>query len=647
MLACGLYLYLSRWTRKGELAEIGIKTKLRVDVMAKQNVVYNEIKVKDESLLLDTPGCQIPKLHPFDPSLKNIIAPETALVCPGKPLFLFTKPNATVVVNETILKTFYNATSANLYCNYRPIIRMTESAGETLEDYYAVGNTRKLHYDLPLNEDFIEIECNLPNETLKHYIPLVPLKNNVERKKTEISHDSDDKLNVIILGVDSVSALNFQRQFQNTRTFLERKLSPFKLNGYTKVGDNTFPNIVPLLTGHFVSYYWNETLYHTKFFDDLNFVWKLYSAKGYRTFFAEDSPRFGTFNYGKRGFRDPPTDYYYRPMAMAIDERFQRKYMRCINSQIDIELILNYLKDFVRTMDHRPYFSYAMVSTVTHDHLNRAGHADLPVYRILTDFWERGVLNKSLLIVFSDHGIRFGPIRETYIGKFEERMPFIYINYPKWFLEKHPQIVKNLRDNQDRLTTHFDVHATLVHLLLLMKLIDKIPEAEQNAHGLSLMGEIPTSRTCEDANIFPHWCPCQQFQNLSTSDNITLECANAIVSKINMMLEPYKNYCVVLELENVTDAQMRQVSDIVLKFVKKQNIVINQNVVLGKKVEPIRDYLITIAVKPSRGVFESTVRHRVQENVFEVLGISRINAYGNQSMCIQSSELRKFCYCFS
>ncbi|XP_054716536.1 uncharacterized protein LOC129225988 [Uloborus diversus] len=620
---------------------------LNNDIGETFDVEFAEIESKEENLLIDTPGCKIPKLNPYDPSLKNIIGSPSNLTCPGKPLFFIIEPNAVVKVNETILLEFYNMKLDDLTCTYRPILRMPEAAGERLEDFYALGNKRRLHFGIPLNVDFIEVNCKLMKETLTHFLPLTPLKVEIEQRKNILLPQSAEKLNVILIGVDSVSALNFQRQFKATKAFMEEKLSPFKLDGYTKVGDNTFPNLVPLLTGHFVEYYWNETLYTKKFFDDLDFVWKAYSDVGYRTLFAEDSPKFGTFNYGKRGFKDAPTDYYFRPLALTYYnyDPYKNGHLSCINSQIDGEIMINYLRSFVKTMDARPFFSFIMVSTLTHDSLNKASQADQPIFRLLTEFKKQGVFEKSLFILFSDHGIRFGPIRETYVGKYEERMPFIYINFPQWFLEKHSMQAKYLRQNQNRLTTHFDVHATLVHLLRVMKLSFKKTVDEDTAHGLSLMDKIPNSRTCKDANILPHWCPCQLLHDVSVNDSVVLKCATSVIQQMNKKLKPFAKSCAVLELAEVSDARYRQLNDDVLRFVKHERIVINREVVLGKKNEGIRDYLITLVAKPSQGVFESTVRHRIKQDKFEVLDISRINAYGNQSSCIESSEMRKYCYC--
>ena len=55
-------------------------------------------------------------------------------------------------------------------------------------------------------------------------------------------------LSVVILGIDGVSRLNSIRQMPRTRAVLEQ-LNAVDMKGYTKVADNTFPNLIPAMSG--------------------------------------------------------------------------------------------------------------------------------------------------------------------------------------------------------------------------------------------------------------------------------------------------------------------------------------------------------------------------------------------------------------
>lgn len=608
--------------------------------------------VENRGFVLNTPGCQIPDWDPYDPSVLPFVSKVRApYKCPGRPPFMRSKPNAVISMDRNLLSLYYGVHADNLTCTYRPIVRDPGPVGERTDNKFLFGEYRKLRFGVPLKDEFLVVNCSMggdiPNFT--QFIPLVPLKPDVEDVKSRrTAPDAADRLNVIVVGIDSVSKLNFLRHFQKTRRFLEENLRYFELKGYTKVADNTFPNLVPLLTGHFIEHYWNESV-RDMFFDGLDFVWKNYSDRGYRTLFAEDAPHIATFNYLKKGFRDPPADYYFRPFALAVEKSLIRRESRanCLYSVPEIEMLYGYLRDFVRTMGSgRPFFAFTFVARLTHDNLNAAGYADEPTFRLLKDLHSSGALNNSLTLLFSDHGIRFGPIRQTYIGKFEERMPFIYLFLPHWFARKYPALERNLRRNQDRLTTPFDVHATLLHLLQPGR--RSPPNGTAGALGISLLEPIPGERTCEQAGILPHWCPCQTHKPVPVTEPAVVNSAAALVDTLNKLLKPFERACAVLRLKEIVDARFGQANDVVLRFVKHQNDVIDRHVVLGQKVNAPVDYLIVVRVEPSGGVFEGTVRYDSEDGTYRVLDdISRINVYGNQSICIDDARMRKFCFCKS
>jgi len=99
------------------------------------------------------------------------------------------------------------------------------------------------------------------------------------------------------------------------------------------------------------------------------------------------------------------------------------------------------------------------MARLTHDYLNSAGLADPIVAKLLNRLFNQNLLSNTILVLFSDHGIRFGPIRQTLSGKLEERLPFMHIFMPDNWRNN------NLSINSNRLTTPFDIHATLTHII--------------------------------------------------------------------------------------------------------------------------------------------------------------------------------------
>lgn len=57
------------------------------------------------------------------------------------------------------------------------------------------------------------------------------------------------ELGVAVIGIDSISRLNFMRQMVNSYHFIVEEMDGDVMYGFTKVGENTFPNVIPMLTG--------------------------------------------------------------------------------------------------------------------------------------------------------------------------------------------------------------------------------------------------------------------------------------------------------------------------------------------------------------------------------------------------------------
>lgn len=125
-------------------------------------------------------------------------------------------------------------------------------------------------------------------------------------------------MNVIILGIDSMSRLNMHRELPLTMQAL-KSVGAVPLLGYNKVADNTFPNLMPLLTGLGELELRDGCPWPgpDHVLDACPFIWKQYATNGFRTVYAEDCAWMSTFNYAKLGFLQPPTDYYARPFLQV------------------------------------------------------------------------------------------------------------------------------------------------------------------------------------------------------------------------------------------------------------------------------------------------------------------------------------------
>lgn len=120
----------------------------------------------------------------------------------------------------------------------------------------------------------------------------------------------------MILGLDAVSRLNMLRQLPLMHEALTSPLfSGIEVLGFNKIGENTFPNVMAMLTGLEEEELegacpWPSSKHKL---DPCPFIWKDFAKRGYRTLFNEDMGF--TFKYCKTGFVEQPTDYYGIPFS--------------------------------------------------------------------------------------------------------------------------------------------------------------------------------------------------------------------------------------------------------------------------------------------------------------------------------------------
>lgn len=512
--------------------------------------------------------------------------------------------------------------------------------------------------------EYVKVECYKPNRTriFRDYYIFVPRKEETEKRCRLVDEKSEElneikqnkvdkkKLSVLVMGLDSISRLNFHRMMPKTVEILQQ-LGAVEMLGYNKIGDNTFPNLIPVLTGwsdkELENNCWNNA---NKPFDKCPFIWKNFSTSGYRTVFAEDACSMTTFNYLKPGFHIQPTDYYYRPYCLASENDIGNTHKLnanlCVGTRLTYQNLLNYTTRVARKFKNSSYFAFFWEASLTHDFFNYPQLGDVTYRETIEYLYRDGLMNDTALIVMSDHGIRWGEFRQTLQGRIEGSLPFVFLIFPDWWKKIYPKAWTNLRSNSASLTTPFDLHETLVDILDTKritneairerkKLIDKADD-EEMPRGISWFLPVPDYRTCETAKIPGHWCMCHKSNNISINNHTVKKTTNYLVNEINNMLNKY-SLCKKLKLDRIIDAKI---------WNSRDNI--------HGAIIPWIDYTITIVTIPGYGKFEATIRQSIfgsssnNGSYFSdsiVGSISRLNAYGNQSSCINDSKMRLYCYC--
>lgn len=367
--------------------------------------------------------------------------------------------------------------------------------------------------------------------------------------------------------------------------------------------------------------------------DTCPFVWYDYRANGYVTAYGEDETYISTFAHMDGGFQNPPTDYYLRPYMMAAERllpvKTKNRMSVCVGSKHSAEHIYDYGIDFATHFKDDPSFGLFWVNSFSHEDISDPSAMDHKVVDYVHVLAERGILNNSMVVLFSDHGMRFGETRYLLSGWYEERLPFFFIWLPDWFRNQHPEFVRALKINRNRLTTPYDFHMTLKHILQLINPEQTYAPPSGCPKCQSLFTEIPLNRSCEDASIETHWCTCGTYREHDKSDKIVQDIVQFILDDVNRMLKKYnddhnKTWCAELKLKDVYSVRKAEY--------------LNGN-------DPHDDYVTIFSVLPSNGYFEATVSHR-KSTGFQISSFtSRLTRYKHQAKCMQDKLLRKYCYC--
>lgn len=398
------------------------------------------------------------------------------------------------------------------------------------------------------------------------------------------------------------------------------------------MGDNTLPNLLAVLTG------FNKTRSHTICrpnevggLDACPMLWKDYKRQGYVTAYSEDWSSYATFNHLLRGFRNPPTDYYGRPFILAIDKELKKQYVsgipNCVGRRQYAEYVYDSALQFNEVYRNQSSFGMFWTNSFSHNNFALPSSMDSRLLEYMHALNQTGTFENSIIVFFSDHGMRFGELRKLDSGFLEERMPVLYIWLPHWFREEHPQFVLSLEVNKNRLTSPYDIHATLKHILELEKPLDKLPRPDGCPSCHSVFYEVAETRNCQDAGIDETWCTCLDFEEMQPSDS-------TIRTITEQLLEATNNF---LAANNLTELCHTQELAKVEWARRKFELQLNTT----------ETYQIRYEAMPGNILYEALVKWDIVDKQISVLvpEISRLTTYYLVADCVSNAVFKKFCIC--
>nr|XP_002054141.3 uncharacterized protein LOC6629737 isoform X2 [Drosophila virilis] len=596
-----------------------------------------EIKVTNSTLepnvskyYVKTSKCRMSAPYPFTADVLKIYKPKTYKKCdPSKDLI-------TVHFEEGLYRLHMN--EANITCCYKQILRSGER--DHADQLYRLLSCSNFHQDfvVPQHVDAIITECRrlkdkklLQQDAFGFVQPARHVDNRTTLNNSIVDESLESRPSVLLWGIDSMSRMNFQRTMPLMYKYL-RKENWYELQGYNKMGDNTFPNLMAVLTG------FNSTRSvsvcqpkQVGGLDACPMLWKKYKKKGYITAYAEDWSRYSTFNFLFKGFQNPPTDYYARPLMLAVEKELPKvidmAIPYCVGRRHLAEYIYDSALQFTEFYKNQSTFGMFWANSFSHNNFALPSSMDAKILEYMHTLQKNGIFEKSIILFFSDHGMRFGPLRSLDSGFLEERMPIMYIWLPNWFRQKYPEFVDNLMVNRNRLTSPYDIHATLMHILELETSLANLPRPEGCPSCHSIFFEVAESRDCGDAGINEHWCTCLELAEVPQTDPKAKLLADQLVEATNNYLAANNltGTCAILKLTKVKSVKAR----------------------ISSRSNQVDSYLVRYETAPAAALFEATVKwsNTTQRISISVPSISRMTAYKEYSQCVEDATLKKFCIC--
>jgi len=402
-------------------------------------------------------------------------------------------------------------------------------------------------------------------------------------------------LTVLLVVFDSVSRQHFYRNFPQTIEFLNREFAKggryqekfsfydFLINNVH--GENTQPNMVPLLYGYNMDYHKSrlqgydlKNQSHWWKFEELqkDAMWKHYESLGFVTMFGYDTVwDFLSKCTGRRVLTDHVASNFWHAAKKIYGYLDFSEKQRCLGYYNSHYYMLDYAKQFVKNYEGHNRFGYIHLSPGHESSGTVIRTADLDSKNFLEEVFEYYFKNSEdfVLMFASDHGKHSREWDKSAEGYLENQLPLHLLVANKDFIQKHGEETDaTLKHNTKRLVGRLDWHLTLKHLavspygLLPMDsyLYYKWKNQTDSSKAVSLLLEkVPESRTCEDLSIPSSLCSCQSYVSIPLEEAVSHEPIQHLVALgfEHINAEAQEPVCKTLTFKELLEAEVKYLKE--------------------------------------------------------------------------------------
>ncbi|CAB3250292.1 unnamed protein product [Arctia plantaginis] len=600
--------------------------------MYNTTIDYDNNNIIDEMFTINTKGCIIPLVAGSDKLIRRYFhEPSRPPACQKDEHPLLTSNRTHIITLKENFQFYMGKNKSNIKCCYKSFYRPRSTDGisnRSIDDRIMYSRCKMIGDTLKVKDEFIKVNCDQNDKVIYSKFFIFAQDKMFTTFRADPLPNNQSLYNILIMGLGSLSRKNFFRTLPKTRQVLNQ-FEALQLKGYNTISRDTFQNMVALLLGV------NDTelrniCYPNRFatLDSCPFIWERFKDMGYYTALAEDSTKHGMFNTETFGFRGTPTDYYIHSFISESERVHKKQGFPCMSDKYYFEVLINYIDNLTTKLNTSKLFGLFWESSMSYNHLKYPEKMDDAYSSLIRNMYSSGYLNKTILILLSDHGMNVGDINLIKEGRLEQRLPLVYILMPRSFRDEYTIAFHNLRLNKNRLTSPFDLHNTLVDLLDTSdisdnEIIKRSVEPYGHNRGISLFLKVPLNRTCEMAGIQKKMCSCYKSVKLSVKYGVITRVAGFFSHFINGQLKAYPR-CLKLTVNKIITAYE-------LKPVYKEN-------------EELRSFMVILNTIPGGGVFKALLQYNYDSQFILVSPLKRLNV-NSRNFCVKNEYIKMFCYC--
>jgi len=370
--------------------------------------------------------------------------------------------------------------------------------------------------DVPTHvKDNIEITVDITNHK-SHRIEVDVKRNDTRAEELKIIREQvlrQDEIdgntervdhNVLILYIDNLSRAHFHRKMKELDGWLDQftedknaELEATEFMRYHTVSKNTYKSNNAMYYGESAELNYNETTN----------VFRHFSKNGYITGMFRDECDYSAALFDDKLKRPHFYNWDHYGSTIACDTNYDRgntrnlvldsgrnsQYKRCLYGKGLHEIQLDYLTQFWEAYpDVRKVFRTSM--SYAHEFTGELiKYADSDYVDLLQNFYEKGYLDDTQVIIVSDHGAHFLTTRTNVFPddsrRMENALPLLISLTPRSVSDKNLEI---LRKNQQQFLNSHDIYATLKSFA-----VGKTASSEDVIDFSFFHEELPKRRDCD------------------------------------------------------------------------------------------------------------------------------------------------------